>query len=61
MFEGTATREADYSFHDLIREQKMKVSLSSSFDVLIVKQQLFVWGACNFNVRARQKDVNLKC
>ena len=42
MFEGTATREADYSFHDLIREQKMKVSLSSSFDVLIVKQQLFV-------------------
>ena len=42
MFEGTATREADYSFHDLIRKQKMKVTLSFSLNVLIVKLQLFV-------------------
>ena len=26
MFEGTDTRKAEYSFHDMIREQKMKVA-----------------------------------
>ena len=38
MFEGTATRPAEYSFHDMIREQKMKVaSLIFSQSLLYIK------------------------
>ena len=38
MFEGSETRRAEYSFHDMIREQKMKVaSLNFSQSLFYIK------------------------
>ena len=35
MFEGTETRRAEYRFHDMIREQKMKVANLNFYQSLL--------------------------